>query len=93
MGLNDNLARELLELHTVTPSANYTEDDIRAAAKILSGWGFIFNKQKDAEWAEKTLEKTIMTLSSNTIMNQGIRWFLARNTQKASRLAKKPYKA
>ena len=57
VGLNDNLARELLELHTVTPAANYTEDDIRAAAKILSGWGFIFNKQKDAEWAEKTAGK------------------------------------
>lgn len=57
VGLNDNLARELLELHTVTPAANYSEDDIRAAAKILSGWGFIFNKQKEAEWAEKTAGK------------------------------------
>ncbi len=38
-GLNDNLGRELLELHTVSPSANYTEADIKAAAKILAGWG------------------------------------------------------
>lgn len=53
VGLNDNLARELLELHTVTTAANYSEADIRAAAKVLSGWGFIFNKQKDAEWNEK----------------------------------------
>jgi len=57
VGLNDNLARELLELHTVTPAANYTEADIHDAAKILSGWGFIFNKQKDASWAEKTAGK------------------------------------
>jgi len=38
-GLNDNLGRELLELHTVSPSANYTETDIRNAAKVLAGWG------------------------------------------------------
>jgi len=38
-GLNDNLGRELLELHTVSPSAKYTEADIKGAAKILAGWG------------------------------------------------------
>ena len=38
-GLNDNLGRELLELHTVSPAANYTETDIRNAAKVLAGWG------------------------------------------------------
>tara|TARA_X000000368_G_scaffold45405_1_gene32584 strand:+ start:164 stop:1582 length:1419 start_codon:yes stop_codon:yes gene_type:complete len=43
-GLNDNLAREVLELHTVSPSANYTETDIKNCAMILSGWGNIFDK-------------------------------------------------
>ena len=38
-GLNDNLGRELLELHTVSPDVNYTETDIRNAAKVLAGWG------------------------------------------------------
>lgn len=38
-GLNDNLARELLELHTVTPEMKYTEADIHNVAKVLSGWG------------------------------------------------------
>jgi uncharacterized protein (DUF1800 family) len=38
-GLNDNLGRELLELHTVSPTAKYTETDIKNAANILSGWG------------------------------------------------------
>ncbi|SVA70845.1 uncharacterized protein METZ01_LOCUS123699 [marine metagenome] len=38
-GLNDNLGRELLELHTVSPAAKYTESDIRATANVLSGWG------------------------------------------------------
>ena len=43
-GLNDNLGRELLELHTLSPSANYTEDDIRNSAKVLAGWGISLEK-------------------------------------------------
>jgi uncharacterized protein (DUF1800 family) len=43
-GLNDNLGRELLELHTVSPSANYTEEDIRNSAKVLAGWGTHLDK-------------------------------------------------
>lgn len=37
-GLNENLARECLELHTVTPAANYTQTDVTSFAKILTGW-------------------------------------------------------
>ena len=46
IGLNDNLARELMELHTTSPSIGYTEEDIRQAAKILAGWGDIFDNPK-----------------------------------------------
>lgn len=42
VGLNDNLARELMELHTVSPSRGYTEDDIHNAAMTLAGWGDVF---------------------------------------------------
>ena len=34
---NENLGRELLELHTVGVG-HYTEDDVKAAARILTGW-------------------------------------------------------
>ncbi|MDR3525169.1 MAG: DUF1800 domain-containing protein [Acetobacteraceae bacterium] len=37
-GLNENLARECLELHTVTPSAGYTQSDVTNFAKLLTGW-------------------------------------------------------
>ena len=37
-GLNENLARECLELHTVSPDAGYTQADVTAFAKILTGW-------------------------------------------------------
>lgn len=35
---NENLGRELLELHTVTRSAGYTEDEVKASARILTGY-------------------------------------------------------
>lgn len=37
-GLNENLAREVLELHTVTPEAGYRQDDVTRFAKALTGW-------------------------------------------------------
>ena len=37
-GLNENLARESLELHTVSPAAGYTQQDVTAYARILTGW-------------------------------------------------------
>ena len=46
-GLNDNLAREVLELHTVTPAVEYTEADIHEMAKILTGWGFVIDNEKE----------------------------------------------
>lgn len=36
-GLNENLARELLELHTMGAGSGYTQDDVRAAADVLTG--------------------------------------------------------
>lgn len=37
-GLNENLARECLELHTVTPAAGYSQADVTAMAMVLTGW-------------------------------------------------------
>ena len=36
-GLNENLARELLELHTVGVGATYAQSDVRAFANVLTG--------------------------------------------------------
>ena len=35
---NENLGRELLELHTVGVDAGYTEDDVKASARMLTGY-------------------------------------------------------
>ncbi|NVP57916.1 DUF1800 domain-containing protein [Mycoplana rhizolycopersici] len=37
LGLNENLARELIELHTLGAGSGYTQDDVRAAACVLTG--------------------------------------------------------
>ncbi|MGH9456170.1 MAG: DUF1800 domain-containing protein, partial [Thermoanaerobaculia bacterium] len=37
-GINENFARELLELHTVGVDAGYTQADITDAARALTGW-------------------------------------------------------
>ncbi|MFK7990111.1 MAG: DUF1800 domain-containing protein [Sandaracinaceae bacterium] len=37
-GLNENYARELLELHTLGVDAGYTQDDVEATARLLTGW-------------------------------------------------------
>ncbi len=37
-GLNENLARELLELHTVGVHGGYTQADVTELARLLTGW-------------------------------------------------------
>lgn len=36
-GLNENLARELIELHTLGVGADYSQDDVRQMAELLTG--------------------------------------------------------
>lgn len=57
-GLNENYARELMELHTLGVDGGYTQDDVIALARIFTGWGmdhlgkkgdkkgFIFHKNR-----------------------------------------------
>jgi len=47
-GLNENLARELLELHTLGVEGGYTQSDVRELAKILTGWTMARAEEADA---------------------------------------------
>jgi uncharacterized protein (DUF1800 family) len=38
-GLNENYARELMELHTLGVNGGYTQQDVVELAKVLTGWG------------------------------------------------------
>ena len=39
LGLNENYARELLELHTLGVDGGYTQEDVREVARCFTGWG------------------------------------------------------
>ncbi len=39
-GINENYAREVMELHTLGAGGGYTQADVTELARILSGWGF-----------------------------------------------------
>jgi uncharacterized protein (DUF1800 family) len=70
-GLNENLAREILELHTLGVRSGYTQDDVIAFANVLTGWTlvppgdnpehggeFIFNPRLHEPGAQKVLGKS-----------------------------------
>jgi uncharacterized protein (DUF1800 family) len=39
-GLNENLAREIMELHTLGVNGGYTQDDVTSFARVITGWTF-----------------------------------------------------
>ena len=48
-GLNENLAREILELHTVGVQNGYSQTDVTELAKALTGWTIA--SQRTQRWA------------------------------------------
>lgn len=47
VSVNENHARELLELHTVSPAAKYTQDDVVALSYIMAGWEHPWSKKRE----------------------------------------------
>ncbi len=45
--LNENHARELMELHTISPEGGYTQEDVQELAKIMTGWRPKWTKNSD----------------------------------------------
>ncbi|MEM8657928.1 MAG: DUF1800 family protein, partial [Pseudomonadota bacterium] len=61
-GLNENLAREVLELHTVGVNGGYTQKDVREFAELLTGLSldkgdFVFRPEMAEPGAEEVLGK------------------------------------
>ena len=63
-GLNENYARELLELHTLGVDGGYTQQDVIAVARVFTGWSIRRPQQDGAfefhEWAHDDGEKTVL---------------------------------
>jgi uncharacterized protein (DUF1800 family) len=53
-GLNENLAREIMELHTLGVRTVYTQDDVTNFAKVITGWSIVPFKQDPVHGGEFT---------------------------------------
>ena len=51
-GLNENLAREILELHTLGVRTGYSQDDVIRFANVLTGWTVISARDNPEHGAE-----------------------------------------
>ena len=56
-GLNENYARELLELHTLGVDGGYTQDDVVAVARAFTGWTVFPAEKKNAARIEKQMKR------------------------------------
>lgn len=68
-GLNENHGRELLELHTVSPQAGYTQEDVIQAAYILTGWG-MWDGGKGSEGKVVSFEPTVHEPGTHKVMGK-----------------------
>ena len=53
-GLNENLAREILELHTLGVRTGYSQDDVTSFAKVITGWSIVPPRQSPDRGGEFT---------------------------------------
>jgi uncharacterized protein (DUF1800 family) len=92
-GLNENYARELMELHTLGVNGGYTQADVRELARILTGWsvdisggqGFVFRPRAHEEGTKSLMGRSF----SESGQAQGIAAikFLAQHPATAQRIA------
>lgn len=47
LGLNENLAREMIELHSLGVGADYTQEDVRQLAELLTGLSYRPDQEPD----------------------------------------------
>jgi uncharacterized protein (DUF1800 family) len=97
VGLNENFAREVMELHTLGVDGGYTQTDVRSLAKILSGWGIGRQREGAGEFVFRAISHEP---GSHTVMGrvfheageaQGVAAlkFLARHPATAQHMATK----
>jgi uncharacterized protein (DUF1800 family) len=78
-GINENYARELLELHTLGVDGGYTQQDVLDVARIFTGWSIQRPQRGGAfefhDWAHDTGEKQVLGVrfQRGHGMDEGIR--------------------
>ncbi|ADB35140.1 Protein of unknown function DUF1800 [Kribbella flavida DSM 17836] len=95
--VNENLGRELLELHTVGVSSGYTEKDMRSSAYVLSGRGaneqgrFEYKPERHRTGRVKVLDWSAANTSGKDGLRMGDRYldYLAKHPATARTIARK----
>jgi uncharacterized protein (DUF1800 family) len=77
-GLNENLAREILELHTMGVGSGYTQADVTQLAYILTGWTIVGREGKLGEpgtfvFNANAHEPTAATLLGRLYIQEGVK--------------------
>jgi uncharacterized protein (DUF1800 family) len=69
-GLNENLAREILELHTLGVRTVYTQDDVTRFANVITGWTIIRPQQDAARAGEFIFNERMHQPGAQTIIGK-----------------------
>ena len=69
-GLNENLAREILELHTLGVRTGYSQADVTQFAHVLTGWTIVPNMGNPEHGGEFVFNKRIHEPGAQTIMGK-----------------------
>jgi uncharacterized protein (DUF1800 family) len=69
-GLNENLAREILELHTLGVRTVYTQADVTNFAKVITGWSIIPPRQDAERGGEFTFNPRMHEPGAQTVIGR-----------------------
>ena len=69
--LNENYARELMELHTLGVDAGYTQRDVEALARILTGWSLDFSGDAPSRFYPRRHDYSAKQFLGTTIQGRG----------------------
>jgi uncharacterized protein (DUF1800 family) len=94
-GINENYARELMELHTLGVNAGYSQNDVRELARILTGWTVNLPRGEGFVFAPRLHDNGDKTLLGRTFKPGGAQEgedairMLARHPATAQRIARR----
>jgi uncharacterized protein (DUF1800 family) len=69
-GLNENLAREILELHTLGVRTVYSQDDVTSFAKVLTGWTLLQQASDPVHGGEFVFNKLMHEPGPQTVVGK-----------------------
>lgn len=99
-GLNENLAREIMELHTLGVGGGYSQDDVTSLARIITGWTyagrlgqlgtpgtFVFNANAHQPGAQRVMGKVYE--ANGVVQGEAVLADIARHPSTAKFIATK----